>query len=135
GSGPGAVTFAGALSSSTVPTAMGGGGINLAAPNTTLNLSGGGSLFAIRASAGTIALGGGAWNLSSTQRRYDAVLGVDDGPWALSVGETADQTTCFDMNGGTLTAPQGFVAVVPDSTSVATFSNGADRKRTRLNSS
>jgi T5SS/PEP-CTERM-associated repeat protein len=124
GTGNGTLFLSGALSSSLAPTATGGGMLNLDAPNLTTVLSGGANLYSIRANRGNLVLNGGVYNLTSTQRENDQ-LGTSVGFWSLDFNAQSNGVASFTMNGGTITAAQGFFSVGTNSVTTASFTNGA----------
>ena len=125
GTGSGGTTLSGALTSSIAPTATGGASVLANDANSVLSLSGGGTLYALRANAGGLAVTGGTWTLTSTDRENDTVGGINAGRWGLSIGETAGQLATFAMSGGTITGQMGFLATANNAIGAATFSNGA----------
>jgi hypothetical protein len=105
--GNGAVTIANALNSIAAPTGTTGG--VFAQNGGNVSLSGGGNLLALTAVTGNMTMSGGAWTMTSTLRRNDA-LASDTGPWSLNIGESAGGAN-FNQTGGTITAGQGFINV------------------------
>jgi len=92
GTGAGVLTLYGALSSNTVCTS-GGGSIRQTNPNGNLVLGGGGNLYSMRASAGSITINGGSWSLASGQRQNYYITGNNTGFWGLNIGDTPGAVT------------------------------------------
>jgi len=125
GSGAGALTLTGALSSNPASGGTAGGFINMNNANSSLNLSGGGTLYALASNSGSINVTGGTWTLTSNERGNDPVTTTNDGGfWGMAIGNTSGQTTRFSQTGGTINASGAgaFIANVAGSTSIATFS-------------
>jgi T5SS/PEP-CTERM-associated repeat protein len=126
GAGSGTISLGGALSSLPAATGTTGSSYIQNSASARSVLSGGGTLYGLRANTGSMFVQGGAWTLTSTQRGNDPFGGVNDGGfWSVVAGNTAGQTASVTFsNSAVIGAQNAFTGTAAGQTGVLTFSGG-----------